>query len=89
MDGIKIPITEDDLLEMSDSDKLNMLVKVALMNRQDLDAQRKILVGNGEPSKSLCGKMDSVRLQLKALWCVIISVSSFVAGILAKHIMGH
>lgn len=87
MEGIKVEYTEADLIKMKDTEKLDLLVKIALMNRADLNFQHKILCGNGKPEDGLCAKMLSASLHIKGLWMTIIGGGGIIVGVLAQHLL--
>ena len=87
MTGIKIEYNEDQIFNMSDTEKLNVLVKIGLANRRDLDYQHKILCGNGDPDEGLCAKMLSTSLHIKGLWASLIGGGGIIIGVLANLIM--
>ena len=87
MAGIKIEYNEDQILAMSDTEKLNVLVKIGLANRSDLDHQHKTLFGNGDPDEGLCAKVLSTALHIKALWATVIGGGGIIIGTLVSVLM--
>jgi hypothetical protein len=84
MDEIKIAYDMEDISNKSESDKLDLLLKIAFVNHKTLNEHGKILFGNGK--QGLC---DIARFNTKAingLWAVfVIAVIGF-ASILFTHI---
>jgi hypothetical protein len=88
MDGVKVELNEGDLLQMTDSEKLIYLIKIALMNRTDLNTQNKILFGNGDPKKGLCSQILSLGLHIKGIWATIGVGGGIILAILVRHVIG-
>jgi len=84
MEEIKIAYDMEDISGKSESDKLDLLLKIAFVNHKTLNEHGKILFGNGK--QGLC---DIARFNTKAingLWAVfVIAVIGF-ASILFTHI---
>jgi len=88
IDELKIVLTEDDIQKMSPDEKMNLLIKVAFANRNDLIGQGVLLTGNGSPEHGLCAKVAGISLHVKGLWLTMTGGGGIILGILLKHIIG-
>jgi hypothetical protein len=84
MDEIKIAYDMEDISNKSESEKLDLLLKIAFVNHKTLNDHCKILFGNGK--QGLC---DIARFNSKAingLWAVFVIAIIGFAGILFTHL---
>ena len=81
---IKIQLSPEEIHDMSDSDKLNLLLKIAMDNRTAIDAQKKLLEGNGGPG--LCEMIRSIKIQITWLWVSFSAVAGFYGGAFLNHV---
>lgn len=88
VETVKIELNEEDVIQKTDSEKLNTLIKIAFANHQQLAQQGMILFGNGDPKSGLCYKVALQGSKLGWLITAVSIVSSFVVGTLVKHIIG-
>jgi hypothetical protein len=88
VDDLKMEMSEKELLEKSDSELLRYLVKIALLNRTDLNHQHLILAGNGDPSRGLCAQVIKMSMHIRGIWATICVGGGFLAGVLTKHVLG-
>ena len=58
MSDFNIELNENEIAQMSDTNKLNTLLKVAYLNHKLLDEHGKIIFGNGDPQAGLCFKLE-------------------------------
>jgi hypothetical protein len=88
MEPVKIELNESDLQTKTDSEKLNLLVKIAFMNHDTLQQQSVVLFGNGDPTKGICSKVAMQGSLIKWMIGVFSTCATVIAGIIVKHIMG-
>jgi len=84
MDEIKIAYDIEDISTKTESEKLDLLLKIAFVNHRTLNEHGKILFGNGK--QGLC---DIARFNSKAingLWAVFVIAIIGFAGILFTHL---
>lgn len=84
MDEIKIAYDIEDISTKTESEKLDLLLKIAFVNHRTLNEHGKILFGNGK--QGLC---DITRFNSKAingLWAVFVIAIIGFAGILFTHL---
>jgi hypothetical protein len=82
MDAVKVELTEENILEMSDSEKLTFLVKIGFANRKDLIKVNETLFGNGKAG--LCSIITKQGIHINGLWATLIGGGSLIIGILIK-----
>ena len=88
MADFNIELNEDDIQHMSDTNKLNTLLKVAYANHRLLDEHGKIIFGNGSPQAGLCFQVAKHESILK--WMVGLVGTAIIAIITAFiTIFGH
>ena len=84
MDEIKVAFDMESIESKSESEKLNLLLRIAFASHLTLESHSKILFGNGK--QGLCDTARFNKLAIKVLWAVfILSVSGF-AGVLFTHL---
>lgn len=84
MDEIKVAFDMESIESKSESEKLNLLLRIAFASHLTLENHSKILFGNGK--QGLCDTARFNKLAIKVLWAVfILSVSGF-AGVLFTHL---
>jgi hypothetical protein len=86
MEPVKIEITESAIEAMTDSEKLSTLVKIAFRNAEMLNAQGKILYGNGKE-----GLIDACRnhnQNIKGLWVIVLTAIMGFASFFFSHLTG-
>jgi hypothetical protein len=84
MDEIKVAFDMESIESKSESEKLNLLLRIAFASHLTLESHSKILFGNGK--QGLCDVARFNKLAIKVLWAVfILSVSGF-AGVLFTHL---
>lgn len=84
MDEIKIAYDMEDIYKKSDSEKIDLLLKIAFDSHMIQAKHDKILFGNGK--QGLCDATRFSQTAIKILWAVfIIAVTGF-AGVLFTHI---
>lgn len=80
MSEIKIGFEMEDIEGKSDSEKLNLLLKIAFLNHESLRKHGEILFGNGK--RGLCECVREYGRAIKALWgLVFIIIGAFVATV--------
>lgn len=84
---IKIEFNEKELLKKTDSEKLDLLIKISFENHQQLFEQGLVLFGNGDPRHGLIYKVCFQKALVKWLSTAFAAVTAFVVGVLIKHIM--
>jgi hypothetical protein len=87
MEPVKIEITESAIEAMTDSEKLSTLVKIAFRNAEMLNAQGKILFGNGK--EGICDITRFHSRSLKGLWCVVGTAILGFASVLFTYMLAH
>lgn len=78
---IKIAFDMEDIEIKTDSEKLNLLLRIAYMNHSKLLEHGSILFGNGK--KGLC---ERVRVHEKGLWLFFICLGAL-ASFFIQHVM--
>lgn len=86
IDELKIVLSEDDIRAMSVEEKMNLLIKVAFANRNDLIDQGILLTGNGTPEHGLCSKVAAISLHVKGLWLAFSAAGGSLFTIILYHI---
>jgi hypothetical protein len=86
MEPIKVELTEDQIAEMSDSEKLSTLIRIAFHNHTRMNEQSKIICGNGDPSKGLCSQVAFQRKQLCAVWAILGAAGMTILGMIAAMV---
>lgn len=86
MEPVRIELSEDDISGKTDSEKLELLLKIAFSNHKALMDHGKILFGNGK--EGICKIVDRSSLYIKGLWATVIGGGSLIIGILIKHVIG-
>ena len=95
MADFNIELNEDEIQHMSDTNKLNTLLKVAYANHRLLDEHGKIIFGNGDPKAGLCFQVEEHKKILDRHDSIFKwMVGLFTAGIIAAmsavfNIFGH
>jgi hypothetical protein len=84
MDEIKIAYDMEDIEKKSESEKLNLLLKIAFASHVTLERHSKILFGNGK--QGLCDTARFNRLAIKGLWAVFITAVLGFASVLFTHL---
>lgn len=84
MDEIKIAYDMEDIEKKTESEKLNLLLKIAFANHTTLINHGKILFGNGK--QGLCDIARFNKLAIKGLWAVFVIAIVGFASILFTHI---
>lgn len=84
MDEIKIAYDMEDIEKKTESEKLNLLLKIAFANHTTLVNHGKILFGNGK--QGLCDIARFNKLAIKGLWAVFVIAIVGFASILFTHI---
>ena len=84
MDEIKIAYDMEDISNNSESEKIDLLLKIAFANHTTLVKHGELLFGNGK--QGLCDISRFNRLAINGLWAVfVIAVVGF-ASVLFTHI---
>lgn len=78
---VKIELNVEDVQNMSDSEKLSHLVKIAFANHTLLGEHGLILFGNGDPSKGLCFKVNTQSTRLNWLIGILSALGLSALGI--------
>lgn len=81
--GIKIELTEEKVNQSTDSEKLDLLVKIAFETYREQVAQGKLLYGNGNPKEGLCYKVATTSTKLN--W--LIAILSACGGIMLSALV--
>lgn len=84
MDEIKIAYDMEDISTKSESEKLDLLLKIAFANHTTLTGHGKILFGNGK--QGLCDIARFNRTAIQGLWAVFILAILGFASVLFTHI---
>ena len=84
MDEIKIAYDMEDIEKKTESEKLNLLLKIAFANHTTLVNHGKILFGNG--NQGLCDIARFNKLAINGLWAVFVIAIIGFASILFTHI---
>jgi hypothetical protein len=86
MTDVRIELNENDVQNMTDSQKLGSLVKIAFANHNLLSEHGKIIFGNGDPQKGLCFQVaehSSFLKQLsKGLWWMVGVFGTVLSGVI-------
>lgn len=82
MTEIKIAYDEEDITGKSDSEKLNLLLKIAFVNHRTLADHGKILFGNG--TAGLCDKVRSNSRSLQVVYGLLIIELVAIVGMVFK-----
>jgi len=80
VDAVKVELTEENILEMSDSEKLTFLVKIGFANRKDLIKVNETLFGNGKAG--LCSTITKQGLHINGLWATLIGGGGIILSLL-------
>jgi hypothetical protein len=84
MDEIKIAFDMEDIEQKTESEKLNLLLKIAFSNHSVLSDHSKILFGNGK--QGLCDVARYNKAAINSLWAVFVLAIIGFASILFTHI---
>ena len=84
MDEIKIAYDMEDISNKSESEKLDLLLKIAFVNHKTLNEHGKILFGNGK--QGLCDIARSNRTAINGLWAVFVLAILGFASVLFAHV---
>lgn len=84
MDEIKVAFDMESIESKSESEKLNLLLRIAFASHLTLESHSKILFGNGE--QGLCDTTRFNKLAIKGLWAVFITAVLGFAGVLFTHL---
>lgn len=77
-DEIRISFDIDDIQDKSDSDKLDLLLKIAFVNHRTLTEHGKLLFGNGK--EGICDTVRTTQKAVKAMWGLLfLVISGFIA----------
>jgi hypothetical protein len=84
MDEIKVAFDMESIESKPDSEKLNLLLKIAFASHLTLETHSKILFGNGK--QGLCDTARFNRWAIKGLWAVFIIAIAGFASVLFTHL---
>lgn len=84
MDEIKIAYDMKDIDKKSESEKLNLLLKIAFANHTTLVNHGKILFGNGK--QGLCDKVRFSAIAITGLWTVFVLAIVGFGSVLFHHV---
>lgn len=82
-EGIKIVLSEQQIVEMEPEEKLNTLVRIAVSNHSQIATLNEILTGNGTPEKGLCVRVSKMKTSLDKLWGVVLGGGAVMMVIIA------
>jgi len=84
MDEIKIAFDMEDISQKTESEKLDLLLKIAFSNHSVLTNHGKILFGNGK--QGLCDIARYNRTAINGLWAIFVLAIIGFASILFTHV---
>ena len=84
MDEIKIAYDMEDISNKSESEKLDLLLKIAFANHKTLSDHGRILFGNGK--EGLCDIARFNRVAINGLWAVFVLAIIGFASVLFTHV---
>ncbi len=83
-DEIKIAYDMEDIESKTESEKLNLLLKIAFASHVTLETHSKILFGNGK--QGLCDTARFNKVAIAGLWAVFVTAALGFAGVLFTHL---
>lgn len=81
---VSIDVSEAQILKMTDTEKLNTLIKITFANHKEICRQGELLFGNGE--KGLCEKVRDHAQQFVWMWIIISAVAGSIGTALLTHL---
>ena len=87
-DAVKVELTEEKIEEMTDSEKLSTLIRIAFANHTRLNEQSLIIFGNGNPQKGLCYQVGILNTKVKWMIAILSPIGVAVLAIVGKIIIG-
>ncbi len=82
---IQIEYSEAQIRSMPDSEKLNLLVEIGLVNHRELFMQGQTLYGDGNVP-GICEKIRAQALQVTFLWLALSAASGALGTVMCWHI---
>ena len=82
MEKIKIGFNENDLICMEPEEKINTLVRLSVSTYQQVGTLNKLIVGNGDPQNSVCGRLDNLTTRLNILWGVVLGAGTVIVTVI-------
>lgn len=82
MAEIKIAYDEEDIKNRSDSEKLNLLIKIAFVNHRTLAEHGKILFGNGK--SGICDQVRQNYKGIRVVYGLLVIVLAAIAGMVFR-----
>lgn len=86
---MEVEITREDIDNAkTDSDRICLLIKIALSNCRQLKKQNEIFFGDGDKKKGICSRLAIQETILRFSIYVGGTLISFIAGLLIHHVLG-